>query len=302
MNKYACIWLAAAMLTMLAAGGCDRAMTAYQRIPLEPPTRDDSLWDVMPPEAQECALGQAWSQTGRVPVPLGAWHRRVAFLEDGRGHRIAKTYRHAAVAWGILTGSMSYRVLLEVEVPPEWFIEPADDWQAKKEWGGSSFIASEIERQTSPAGHSAAGPKDVGSTAAALDFALRHFSPEPSPPGRATAGPRNVGRYVLASWLVMEGMHDNVNHHPAPELLSAVAERPAAFKGATGSSFDCRWRDDDPANGVYRRYRIRNMGGHRIQIEVVEDGLFFPTSYFGYGTAMVNAFGGYAPNGTRASW
>ncbi len=99
----------------------------------------------------------------------------------------------------------------------------------------------------------------------------------------------------------MEGMHDNFNSHPYMGALPEIVGKPQAFRRLTKDGYALTWRHDDVLQGMYSWYAIRNLGGRRIQIRAKFAGIFFPSSYFGWGGTTVDTFTGYTPGGTRVS-
>jgi hypothetical protein len=252
----------------------------------------------MPPEAQECELGHAYAQTSRTLIPLGVQVCRMAYLKGPDDTVIGRYYRRSESGWQILTGTLLEEVVAEVEVPEKYFQEPDANWDARREWDHAGSACGEIGRQTHPPASQSTTRPVVESGEQAIDFVMRTMQ------GTTTTRPShegpspNAGRYMLASLLVMAAMHNNSNSEPSGSSLLSLIPGSEAFRGMTREGYDFHWRDDRVLEGIYSGYRLRSIGPRRFRIEVLQFGLFFPTSFFGYGGATMSSFSGYA-GGTR---
>jgi len=302
MRQATCSWvLTVAGAVVALVSGCDRAWNAYGHAELGTSITGLSVLRGYPPEAQEHAFGLAFAQNGRCRFPLSMEHRRMALLKDDRNRVVARSYCNSGNLWLAVFASMAQEYVAEVEVPAEWFREPPDDWRPEKDWQTAQAAAGEIGRQTAPYTYPPTSRVDVASLRAALGFALKRMSAPTAVEKAEGQGPKCAARYVLACLAAMAGMHDNANSHPDTDVLSRLVRRPQAFRGLTQEGHAVTWREDVFFEGFYSVYSIRNIGGRRIQVRAKWAGLFFPTSYFGYGTVTVSAFQGYAPGGTRVS-
>lgn len=293
---------------LTVTSGCNRSWRAYTRSPIGVSTIGYGPAPLdrftLPPEAQEHAFGLAFAEISHSLFPLATEHRRMAYLKKGKGHGgeiAARSYRKTRAVWAGLVACASLEIVAEVEVPPEWFHEPPNDWQPAKEWDNASYIAAQIARETAPYSVSTEDRSNVRSADAAMGFALRTLKPTPWSQESESEGPKCAARYILACWLVMEGMHDNANSEPYTRALLTLMESPENFRGLTADGHVIQWRRDDVLNGTYSVQTLRNLGGRRIEIRVKWAGLFFPTNFFGWGDVTIATFSGYAPGGTRVS-
>jgi hypothetical protein len=300
--------LVAILALMAAATGCDRAWEAYDRVPLGVSTigvgLDSLRWSDLPSEAQECALGKAFAEGFRTAVPLGVAFNRMAYLEQH--HRVVgRLYTHCDSSFLMLAGLTTTRRVVEVEVPPEWFVEPPDDWDPEKEWGNAPYIAYQIGCQTAP--YNPSLQKDYSaaeSGEAAIEFALHNLKIQPASEYSEGTGKPNAGRYFLACWLVLEGMHDNLNSRTEIGFSTALVERPKLFRGVTEVGYDCRWHDDLQVPGVLvsREWRLRNLGDRRIRLEMSEFNFGAPVTVMGFWVWLSTCMQTFVGHGAGEIW
>ena len=179
------------------------------------------------------------------------------------------------------------RLIVDVQVPEEWFHDTPRSWRGTTALARLEKAWPEIDerirwdRPTKSGDASAGSPESrpAGAITSADQLIDRLEASLPAGHVPSCAGlKRHAGLYVLLAYTALTHLPTN----PGPAWagstangLSVIMETPGVFQGATRGHY--RW-ELNTCDGY--TYRVRNLGGRRIRIEIVYGRLESPFGGF----------------------
>ncbi len=251
-----CLWLPVAALIV---GGCDQARLGFERIKLGkslPPKWALPKESIYSPHSDPQGKRVTFGNVHSTIFPW--WGQKRYFLHtvaDERGITVAKAYYGSDWVWWLFFTAFSEHFILDVEVPAEWFKDPPKAFPAGQiyaKWFGAFPLHETYVGSFNPDNYERSLDKWFeGFSSAADKLSLPKVT-------------KNAGSYVVISSLLTG---HSAHTWPIAELRELFTS-PDAFAGVTTAGYDWRHRIRSDTNWPDIRYRIRNLGGCRIRIEI----------------------------------